>query len=48
MEQDKSVIHCKVEHSLLIVKKQIGYVKVVYKDLRKTWAIQYFCLPMLT
>ncbi|MDF2871194.1 MAG: hypothetical protein K0R05_2769 [Anaerocolumna sp.] len=35
MEHDKSAIRCKVEHSFLIVKKQMGYAKVVYKGLEK-------------
>ena len=35
MEHDKSAVRCKVEHSFLIVKKQMGYEKVVYKGLEK-------------
>lgn len=35
MEHDKSAIRCKVEHSFLIVKKQMGYAKVVYKGIEK-------------
>lgn len=35
MEHDKSAIRCKVEHAFLIVKKQMGYAKVVYKGLEK-------------
>lgn len=35
MEHDKSAIRRKVEHSFLIVKKQMGYAKVVYKGLEK-------------
>lgn len=30
MEHDKSAVRCKVEHPFLIVKRQMGYVKVVY------------------
>lgn len=35
MEHEKSAIRCKVEHPFLIVKKQMGYAKVVYKGLEK-------------
>jgi IS5 family transposase len=35
LEHDKSAIRCKVEHPFLIVKKQMGYGKVVYKGLEK-------------
>lgn len=35
MEHDKSAIRCKVEHAFLIVKKQMGYAKVVYKGIEK-------------
>ena len=35
MEHDKSAIRCKVEHSFLIVKKQMGYAKGVYKGIEK-------------
>lgn len=33
MEHEKSAVRCKVEHPFLIVKKQMGYVKVVYRGL---------------
>ncbi len=35
MEHDKSAIRCKVEHAFLIVKKQMGYAKVVYRGIEK-------------
>ena len=35
MEHDKSVVLCKVEHPFLIVKRQLGYAKVVYKGIKK-------------
>ncbi len=35
MEHDKSAIRCKVEHAFLIVKKQMGYAKVVYREIEK-------------
>ena len=35
MEHEKSSIRCKVEHPFLIVKKQMGYSKVVYKGIKK-------------
>lgn len=35
MENRKSSIRCKVEHSFLIVKRQFGYAKVVYRGLQK-------------
>lgn len=35
MEHDKSAIRCKVEHAFLIVKKQMGYTKVVYRGIEK-------------
>ena len=31
----KSAIRCKVEHAFLIVKKQMGYAKVVYRGIEK-------------
>lgn len=35
MEHDKSAVRCKVEHPFLIVKRQMGYAKVVYKGIKK-------------
>ena len=35
MEHRKSSIRCKVEHPFLIVKKQFGYAKVVYRGITK-------------
>ncbi|MDD6655871.1 MAG: IS5 family transposase [Lachnospiraceae bacterium] len=35
MEHDKSAIRCKVEHPFPIVKKQMGYSKVVYRGIAK-------------
>ena len=35
MEHEKSAVRCKVEHPFLIVKKQMGYAKVVYRGLAK-------------
>lgn len=35
MGHDKSAVRCKVEHPFLIVKKQMGYAKVVYRGLEK-------------
>lgn len=35
MEHEKSAIRCKVEHPFLIVKKQMGYAKVLYKGIEK-------------
>ena len=35
MEHEKSAVRCKVEHSFLIVKRQLGYAKVVYKGIEK-------------
>lgn len=35
MEHDKSSVRSKVEHPFLIVKKQLGYAKVVYRGLAK-------------
>lgn len=35
MEHEKSAVRCKVEHSFLIVKRQMGYAKVVYKGIDK-------------
>lgn len=33
MEHEKSVVSCKVEHPFLIVKRQMGYSKVVYRGI---------------
>lgn len=33
MEHDKSSVRCKVKHVFLIVKKQMGYVKVAYRGI---------------
>lgn len=35
LEHVKSAIRCKVEHPFLIVKKQMGYAKVVYRGIEK-------------
>ena len=35
MEHEKSAVRCKVEHPFLIVKKQMGYAKVVYRGIFK-------------
>lgn len=35
MEHEKSAVRCKVEHPFLIVKRQMGYAKVVYKGIEK-------------
>jgi len=35
MEHDKSAVRCKVEHPFLIVKKHMGYAKVVYRGIEK-------------
>lgn len=35
MEHDKSSVRSKVEHPFLIVKKQMGYAKVVYRGIAK-------------
>ena len=35
MEHEKSAVRCKVEHPFLIVKKQMGYAKVVYRGIAK-------------
>lgn len=35
MEHEKSAVRCKVEHPFLIVKRQMGYAKVVYKGIDK-------------
>lgn len=35
MEHEKSAVRCKVEHPFLIVKKQMGYAKVVYRGISK-------------
>ena len=35
MEHEKSAVRCKVEHLFLIVKRQLGYAKVVYKGIEK-------------
>ena len=35
MEHDKSAVRCKVEHAFLIVKRQMGYAKVVYRGIAK-------------
>lgn len=34
-EHRKSAVRCKVEHPFLIVKKQFGYAKVVYRGIKK-------------
>ena len=38
MEHEKSAVRCKVEHPFLIVKKQMGYSKVVYRGIAKKHA----------
>ena len=35
IEHEKSAVRCKVEHPFLIVKKQMGYSKVVYRGIAK-------------
>lgn len=35
MEHEKSAVRCKVEHPFLIVKKHMGYSKVVYRGIAK-------------
>ena len=35
MKHEKSAVRCKVEHPFLIVKKQMGYSKVVYRGIAK-------------
>ena len=35
IEHQKSSVRCKVEHPFLIVKRQFGYCKAVYKGLKK-------------
>lgn len=35
MEHEKSAVRCKAEHPFLIVKRQMGYAKVVYKGIEK-------------
>lgn len=35
MEHDKSAVRCKVEHPFLIVKRHMGYAKVVYRGIEK-------------
>ncbi len=35
IERQKSSVRCKVEHPFLIVKRQFGYCKAVYKGLKK-------------
>ena len=35
IENRKSSVRCKVEHSFLIVKKQFGYAKVAYRGIAK-------------
>lgn len=35
MERDESSVRCKIEHAFLIVKNQMGYVKVAYRGIEK-------------
>lgn len=35
IEHQKSAVRCKVEHPFLIVKRQFGYARVVYRGLKK-------------
>ena len=35
MEHKKSAVRCKVEHPFLLVKRQMGYAKVVYREIAK-------------
>lgn len=35
IEHEKSAVRCKVEHPFLIVEKQMGYSKVVYRGIAK-------------
>ena len=37
MENRKSSTRCKVEHPFLIVKRQFGYAKVVYRGIAKNF-----------
>lgn len=46
MEHEKSAVRCKVEHSFLIVKRQLGYAKVVYKGIEKICNDSICCLPV--
>lgn len=46
MEHEKSAVRCKVEHPFLIVKKQMGYSKVVYRGIAKTCIDSICCLPV--
>lgn len=41
-EHDKSSVRCKVEHPFLIVKRDFGYRKVVYRGLKKNLNRLYF------
>ena len=43
IEHQKASVRCKVEHPFLIVKRQFGYCKAVYKGLRKNLA-RFFAL----
>ena len=43
IEHQKASIRCKVEHPFLIVKRQFGYCKAVYKGLKKNLA-RFFAL----
>lgn len=45
MEHDKSTVRSKVEHPFLIVKKQMGYAKVVYRGIAKSLAL--YCVLFL-
>ena len=38
MEYEKSAVRCKVEHPFLIVKKQMGYSKAIYRGIAKKHA----------
>ncbi|WP_410901602.1 transposase [Ruthenibacterium lactatiformans] len=42
MEHDKSSIRSKVEHPFLILKREFGYKKVVYRGLEKKRNRLYF------
>lgn len=43
IEHQKASVRCKVEHPFLIVKRQFGYCKAVYKGLKKNLA-RFFAL----
>lgn len=46
MEHEKSAVRCKVEHPFLIVKRQMGYAKGVYKGIEKICIDSICCLQV--